>query len=236
MKILLFALLLLVSTFAQSSCVILLHGLARTDASMSKMEHALTEHGYAVVNKDYPSRDFKIEQLAEKAIGSALERCGNNRDISFVTHSLGGILVRQYLSKHYIPKLRHVVMLGPPNKGTEVVDMLAGFPGFHFILGDAALQLSTGDHSVPNSLGPAKFDLGIIAGTKSFNPILSAMIPGNDDGTVSIKSTRLEGMNDHIEMNTSHFFMMRNEEVIKQVIYYLSNGKFNKSKSRMLSS
>ncbi len=236
MRILLFALLILLSTVAQSSCVILLHGLARTDASMSKMEQALTEHGYVVVNKDYPSRDFKIELLAEKAIGSALERCGNNRAINFVTHSLGGILVRQYLSKHQIAKLRHVVMLGPPNKGTNVVDTLAGVPGFHFILGDAALQLATGDLSVPNSLGPATFDVGIIAGNKSFNPILSAIIPGNDDGTVSIKSTKLEGMNDHIEMNTSHFFMMRNEQVIKQVIYYLSNGKFNKRKSPKTSS
>jgi len=105
-------------------------------------------------------------------------------------------------------------MLGPPNQGSEVVDKQDKVPGFHFVNRDAGLQLGTGELSVPNKLGPANFDVGIIAGTQSINLILSTFIPGSDDGKVSIESTKLKGMNDHIEMATSHPFMMKNEKVL----------------------
>jgi hypothetical protein len=119
-------------------------------------------------------------------------------------------------------------MLGPPNKGSEVVDRLRDVPGFHFLNGDAGLQLGTGATSVPNRLGKANFDLGIIAGTRSVNLILSCMIPGVDDGKVSVENTRLEGMNDHLEMGVTHPFMMRNSKVIDQVIHYLRFGSFRR--------
>ena len=120
-------------------------------------------------------------------------------------------------------------MLGPPNMGSEVVDKLNNVPGFKIINGDAGMQLGTGELSVPNSLGPATFDVGIIAGNKSINLFLSYLIPGTDDGKVSIESTRLKGMNDHIEIPTTHTFMMTNDEVISQVIYYLKNGSFERN-------
>jgi len=211
---------------AHASCVILLHGLARTSSSMTVMEERLLEQGYHVINDGYPSRDASIEELAEIAIAPAIQICNDYDEINFVTHSLGGILVRQYLSRHEIPKLKHVVMLGPPNQGSEVVDKLNKIPGFQFINGDAGLQLGTSDLSVPNKLGPANFDVGIIAGTQSINLILSTFIPGVDDGKVSIESTKLEGMNDHLEMATTHTFMMKNKKVLEQVTHYLSNGKF----------
>jgi hypothetical protein len=106
------------------------------------------------------------------------------------------------------------------------VDKLRGFPGFHFINGDAGMQLGTGPLSIPNGLGSADFDVGIIAGTKSINWILSALIPGTDNGKVSVDSARLEGMNDYLEVPTTHPFMMKNDMVISQVIYYLRNGGF----------
>ena len=208
--------------------VILLHGLARTDRSMHKLEQALVDAGYCVENVSYESTRHDIETLAEMAIGSALSACPVGQKIHFVTHSLGGILVRQYLQKHRIENLGRVVMLGPPNKGSEVVDKLGDFPGFHFINGDAGLQLGTGATSVPNRLGPAEFDLGVIAGTRSINLFLSSMIPGPDDGKVSVENTRLEGMRDHLEMEVTHTFMMGNSEVIEQVIYYLREGRFKR--------
>ncbi len=220
--------LLLMAPEALADSVILLHGLARTDRSMHRLEQALLDEGYRVDNLRYESTRYDIETLAETAIGPALAACPPGQTIHFVTHSLGGILVRQYLEKHRIENLGRVVMLGPPNKGSEVVDRLAEYPGFHFMNGDAGLQLGTGATSIPNRLGRADFDLGIIAGTRSINLLLSNMIPGTDDGKVSVENTRLEGMRDHLEMPVTHTFMMQNPRVIEQVIYYLRHGEFRR--------
>lgn len=217
-----------------SECVILLHGLAKSDASMKKLESSIADAGFSTVNVNYPSTEFSIEKLAGPAIAPALDNCQSQADarsedlsrVHFVTHSMGGILVRQYLSRVTIENLGHVVMLGPPNRGSEVVDKLGSFPGFQFMFGDAGLQLGTGKLSVPNQLGPANFDLGIIAGTRSINLFLSQMLPRSDDGKVTVDSTKLEGMNDHIEMPVTHVFMMKNRKVITQVIHYLKNGRF----------
>ncbi|WP_217637431.1 esterase/lipase family protein [Desulfuromusa kysingii] len=197
---------------------------------MKKLNIELQKENFQTVNVDYPSRDYTIEKLAKIAIPPALKQCSSHDEINFVTHSLGGILVRQYLSNHAIPKLGRVVMLGPPNQGSEVVDKLKRIPGFHFINGDAGVQLGTGDMSIPNQLGPANFDVGIIAGTESINLILSIIIPSTDDGKVSVARTKLEGMHDHIEMETSHPFMMKNKKVIAQVIHYLKYGNFERKK------
>ena len=213
----------------RADSVILLHGLARSDWSMGKLEKALQKEGYQVTNVSYASTRNNIEQLAEEAIGPVIKLCDAEHKLHFVTHSLGGILVRQYLSCHEIANLGRVVMLGPPNKGSEVVDKLRDFPGFRFINGEAGLELGTGEGSVPRRLGAAKFDLGIIAGTRSLDLILSSMISGPDDGKVSVENTKLEGMHDHVEMDVTHTFMMRNNEVIEQVIHYLETGRFSPS-------
>ena len=196
---------------------------------MEKLGDALTVAGHKVINLGYPSREHAIETLAAIAIEPALAACDNSTEISFVTHSLGGILVRQYLAHKEIANLKYVVMLGPPNQGSEVVDKLRDIPGFYMLNGDAGMQLGTDQLSVPKRLGPANFDVGIIAGNQSINWILSTLIPGNDDGKVSIARTKLEGMSDHIELATAHPFMMKNDEAISQVIYYLSNGHFDRN-------
>ncbi|WP_299592064.1 alpha/beta hydrolase [uncultured Microbulbifer sp.] len=217
-------------------CVILLHGLAKSDSSMKMLEQAVAEAGFIAVNVGYPSTDFPIEKLAGPAIAPALDSCARQEPdadtetsrVHFVTHSMGGILVRQYLSRVQVENLGRVVMLGPPNQGSEVVDKLGSFPGFHFIYGDAGVQLGSGKMSVPNTLGAARFDLGIIAGTRSINPILSRMLPGTDDGKVTVERTRLEGMRDHLEMPVTHVFMMKDQKVIAQVIHYLQHGRFKR--------
>ncbi|KUJ84389.1 alpha/beta hydrolase [Microbulbifer flavimaris] len=221
-----FGLTLLLPPVAQGSCAILLHGLGRSDGSMESLERALEKADFQVVNVDYPSTVYPIETLAGQAIAPALDRCGPGTPVHFVTHSMGGILVRHYLSRVPVPNLGRVVMLGPPNKGSEVVDALGEVPGFHAILGDAGLQLGTSAESVPNQLGAANFEVGIIAGTRSINPVLSQIIPATDDGKVSVASTRLDGMSDHLQMPVTHVFMMQNDEVIKQVIYFLQHGRF----------
>jgi pimeloyl-ACP methyl ester carboxylesterase len=211
--------------------VILLHGLCRTSRSMAKMERALAGAGYQVRNVDYPSRTASIQRLADDAIGKAVGDC--RRDgavkIDFVTHSLGGILVRSYLARHTIPSLGRVVMLAPPNQGSEVVDRLGGLFLFKWINGPAGSELGTGANSTPNKLGPATFPAGVIAGDRSINWINSLLIPGRDDGKVSVERTRLAGMSDHLVVHTAHPFIMRNREAIRQTIQFLRTGGFDRA-------
>jgi pimeloyl-ACP methyl ester carboxylesterase len=211
--------------------VILLHGLCRTSRSMAKMERALAAAGYQVRNVDYPSRTASIQRLADDAIGKAVGDC--ERDgavkIDFVTHSLGGILVRSYLARHSVPSLGRVVMLAPPNQGSEVVDKLGGLFLFKWINGPAGSELGTGANSTPNRLGPATFPVGVIAGDRSINWINSLLIPGRDDGKVSVERTRLAGMSDHLVIHTAHPFIMRNREAIRQTIQFLRTGGFDRA-------
>jgi hypothetical protein len=217
------------SAFAQNEQVILLHGLCRTSRSMVKMESALTEAGYKVRNVDYPSRSAPIEKLADDAIGKAVSDCQKDgaTKIDFVTHSLGGILVRSYLARHAIPNLGRVVMLAPPNQGSEVVDKLGWLFLFKWLNGPAGNELGTDKNSTPNKLGPANFPVGIIAGDRSINWINSLLIPGSDDGKVSVERTKLPGMGDHIVIHTTHPFIMKNHEVIRQTIQFLRTGNFD---------
>lgn len=210
-------------------CVILLHGLARSSRSMSKIAEKLSLEKYITINHDYPSTKFAISELAEKEIPIALKKCALKKaqKIHFVAYSMGGILVRYYLQENEIKNLGRVVMLGSPNQGSEVVDKLSNVPGFEAINGPAGNELGTDSESVPNKLGPANFELGVIAGNSSVNLILSQLIPGEDDGKVSVERTKLEGMKDFLVMPHSHPFIMKSDEVIDQVIYFLRNGKFS---------
>lgn len=213
--------------------VILLHGLARSSRSMNKIEESLSDDGYIVFNVDYPSTEHSVEYLANNVLDEVIARCntGSGRKINFVTHSLGGIIVRYYLKNHKLANLGRVVMLSPPNKGSELVDNLKNSYFFKVSNGPAGQQLGTDKESLPHSLGPVDFKLGVIAGSISFNPIASVILPGPDDGIVSVESTKVEGMTDFIVMPISHTFIMKSNNVIKQIIHFLENGKFDHSNS-----
>ena len=214
-----------------STCVILLHGLARSSLSMQVMEFVLKKQGYCVTNINYPSRQLPISELASIAIEEGLRKCRLHppETIHFVTHSLGGILVRQYLQQNSIPELKRVVMLGPPNQGSEAVDKLKHFQVYRLVNGPAGYDLGTSEQDTPKKLGPVNFELGVIAGKKSMNPLLSSLITGEDDGKVSVESTKIEGMNDFITLPITHTFMMLNRETIRQTIHFLKSGCFDHS-------
>ncbi len=211
--------------------VILLHGLCRSGRSMIPMGQALSQAGYKVVNMDYPSRSATIEKLSDDAIGSAVSDCQRSGAVTihFVTHSLGGILVRSYLARHTIPNLGRVVMLGPPNQGSEVVDKLGSLWLFKKLNGPAGNELGTNQNSTPNQIGPANFCAGIIAGDRSINWINSLLIPGGDDGKVSVERTKLAGMTDHIVIHAAHPFLMCNRTAIRQTIHFLHAGRFEQT-------
>jgi len=228
--ILLLVLLLSGTSAAASECVVLLHGLARTAMSMNKMERELAAAGYLTANIDYPSREHTVEELAELAVPQGIDACRSQEGVDrihFVTHSLGGILLRQYLTDHDLPELGRVVMLGPPNQGSAAVDELRDVPGFDWLNGPAGQQLGKGENSVPLKLGPATFELGVIAGNRTIDPITSAVLENPDDGRVSVEDTKLDGMADFVVVEHSHAFMMRMRRTIELTKAFLSKGRFS---------
>ena len=209
--------------------VVLLHGLARSERSMRKMQWSLAQQGFATCNITYPSTKFPVEALLRDYVLPAIRACLPERPVgvSFVTHSMGGILVRLLEKTEAMPNIERVVMLSPPNQGSEVVDRVGGFWLFQFLYGPAGNELGTGPDSLPQRLGPARFVVGIITGNRSVNPILSSIVPGEDDGNVSVENAKLEGMQDFLVVPANHHFIMQNDEVIRQTLAFLKNGRFD---------
>lgn len=213
-------------TVQAKECVIFLHGLARTAGSMKAIANAFEKQGFTAINVSYPSRQHSIETLAPLAIEQGLAECPAESVVHFVTHSLGGILVRYYLQHNEVANLGRVVMLAPPNQGSAVVDTYLNVPGFVKINGPAVKQLGTDDNSVPLQLDRVDFELGVIAGTKSINPILSLSLENPDDGKVSMEKSKVEGMTDFVAVPHSHPYIMKSAAVIEHTLSFINTGRF----------
>jgi pimeloyl-ACP methyl ester carboxylesterase len=208
--------------------VVLLHGLGRSGRVMRPLARDLATAGYRVHILDYPSTSAAPDELVAVLHREVSECCAWSGRVHFVTHSLGGVLVRAYLASHPMPQLGRVVMLAPPNHGSEYVDVAGDWRLFRLVLGPTAAQLGTAATSLPNRLPRADYEVGVIAGNGHINPIGQALIDGANDGTVSVASTRLAGMRDFIELPVSHTFIMRNREAARQTIAFLRTGQFTR--------
>ena len=221
-----------------SECVVMVHGLGRTSHSMDDMEDAFRAAGYRTVNIDYPSRSEPIQELAERVGREAMTGCREQQAdvIHFVTHSMGGILVRYYLSKNDIPGLGRVVMLAPPNQGSILADRLRNDAWYRWLLGPAGQQLGTGRDGIPGMLGAVDYPTGVIAGDEH-SPVdnwLAEMIPGEDDGKVSVEHAKVEGMQDFLVLPCNHITIMQQPEVIGQGLFFIRHGRFDHAAAQRL--
>lgn len=214
--------------------VVLLHGLALSSASLKKITGGLREAGYRVCPIDYPSRAHPVDTLVIRYLVPKIRRCfpDDTIPINFVTHSMGGILVRRLstLPADSSPfRIGRVVMIAPPNQGSEVVDRIHDTWYFNAWGGPAGNELGTDSNAVPvrlARLGPPAFEFGVIAGNRSLDPVFSEWIAGRDDGKVSVEHTKLEGMKDFVEIPASHTLILWKDETVRQVLAFLREGRF----------
>lgn len=225
--------LLLVSNTVQASelkndgdYVVILHGIARSNKHMQKLANYLQENGFDVINLSYPSTTYKIEDLTKIINKEISERATEEKQIHFIGYSMGGLMVRALIHKYSYKNLGKVVQLAPPNQGSEVADFVKNFWPYKKIYGPAGQQLITDQSSVKHLFGKVNYELGIIAGNASIDPISSAIIPGENDGKVAVERTKLEGMKDHIVVSASHTFFPSNKEVRNQTLHFLKKGNF----------
>ncbi|HSI09042.1 MAG: esterase/lipase family protein [Rariglobus sp.] len=213
--------------------VVLLHGLGRSPLAMARVAHDLRDAGYEVRNLPYPSQRADIRTLADATLGPVFTGAPAGARIHVVTHSMGGILVRQYLHDHGMPaSLGRVVMLAPPNSGSALVDRLQTWPLYRWINGPAGLQLGTASDSVPNTLGPLPpgVELGVIAGNRSLNPLFSSWLSGPGDGKVTVASTHLANESAHLTVPHSHTWLMWRTPVLAEVRAFLRTGCFSSNR------
>jgi pimeloyl-ACP methyl ester carboxylesterase len=208
--------------------VVLLHGIARSSASLAKLERALQGAGFKTLNLDYPSRTHTLEELAA-VIHGPIERFldGGIGTLHFVTHSMGGLVARAYITRYRPAQLGRVVMLGPPNEGCEIADFLGRFAFYRRYFGPAGGQIGTRrDAHLRAVLGVVDFPLGVIAGDRTLYPVSWLLISGANDGRVSVARTKAAGMAGHLTIHATHTFMMRNAAVIRQSLAFLREGRF----------
>ncbi|NRB00770.1 MAG: alpha/beta fold hydrolase [Rhodobacteraceae bacterium] len=206
-------------------CTVLVHGLGRSSASFWVAERAFERLGHQVVSVDYPSTEITLTEAAEY-LDTAMATCEATQ-VNVVTHSMGGIVLRVWAKTHDPARVARAVMLSPPNAGSVIVETFDGYDLFRDHVGPAGTELAADVRDTIAGLGPVPFDLGVIAGDVSLNPVFSGIIPGPDDGTVAVASTRVEGMADHIVLHTSHTFVMNNPAVLAQTMTFLHTGKFD---------
>ena len=202
---------------------------------MSGIAERLRSAGYFVLNLNYSARQGTVDQMVEELHGTLQTCClSGPGKLHFVTHSLGGIIAREYIEKYRPGHLGRVVMLSPPNKGTELADHFGDNLLVGLVFGPVVAELGTNGNSKPNQLGPVDFELGVITGDRSWNPVASWIIPGPDDGTVSVERAQVDGMKRFMVVPHTHTFIMNSDQVIDEVLFFLEHGDFSPVDSETL--
>jgi hypothetical protein len=200
---------------------------------MRPIERALRAHNYEVLNLGYASRQADIATLAAD-VAARVAAWNASAPLDFVTHSLGGIVLRAAVANGLLPaeRIHRVVMLGPPNRGSELADVLPALPVvgslYGKFFGPAGLEVGTGPSSMPSRLPAPTFPVGVIAGTKTLNPLTSRVLGGENDGTVRVDRAMLDGVSDTLLVPHSHSMLMASPVVLEQTLYFLDTGHFRR--------
>lgn len=208
--------------------VIMLHGLWNSSSRMEDFEEYFLKKNYQVFNLDYPSTEFQIEKLDTKYLKPIIESVPlhTGQKIHFITHSMGGLLLRHYLTHNELPQLGRVVMISPPNHGSEWADILDNHPVIKSMVGPAANELKTRNNTFLNKLGAVDYHLGIIAGDKSYTDMTEEFLPGADDGMVPVSRMKVRGMKDFIILHDHHRGLTWNPDAMKQAEMFIKTGRF----------
>jgi pimeloyl-ACP methyl ester carboxylesterase len=214
--------------------IVLLHGLGRGPSVMAAMDKSLKAHGFDTHNIDYPSTELSIQDLSQYLFNKIQPFYKSEGRLHFVCHSLGGLIARYMIMQHRPPNLGRMVMLGPPNQGTDLVDFLRKYPllkqFYRWRFGPAGQQMGTDTGAIHHRLAEVDYDVGVIAGDLSVDWLFSWLaIKGRDDGKVSIENTKMANMKDHIVVHAAHPFISSNTVAKQQALHFLQHGMFSKS-------
>lgn len=203
--------------------VILLHGLLRGKGAMEPLARHLHGAGFHTVNLPYPSGRRSLTELVELLRPQVLRHCGD-RPPHFVTHSLGGILVRCLLGQWDGPPPGRVVMLAPPNQGSTIVDQL-GERRIGRVLGPAGRSLGT--RTVPGRIPPlpAGVECAVIMGRRSWIPFFHRWLGPEHDGIVSVEDGRIDGMKAFHVVDADHTFIAGVPAVQRLVAGFLRDNE-----------
>jgi len=207
--------------------VFLLHGIGKTKYDMAALSKRLRREGYAVVNWDYPSTRYTLAELADK-LAEQVERFPNYR-IHFVTHSMGGIVVRTYFSRHKLNKAGRLVMIAPPSQGAELAQFFGDWRLYQQLLGPAGQELRPGESGHCAAAGVPPVEFGIIAGGTGGKIGINPLLPGDNDGTVTVESTKLEGAQDFARVPYPHPVIQMMPKTADLAIQFLKTGHFTPS-------
>lgn len=204
--------------------VFLLHGIGKGKYDMAALARKLRAAGYAVVNWGYPSTKYKLSELAEK-LDEQVERFPDYK-IHFVTHSMGGIVVRTFLAEHDVKHMGRLVMIAPPSQGAELAQFFGNWPVYKYLLGPAGQELKPGELGKCAAAGVPACEFGIIAGGTGRSIGINPLLPGDNDGTVTVESTKLDGAKDFALVPYPHPVIQMMPKTAELTISFLENGEF----------
>ncbi len=207
--------------------VVILHGLARSGSAMWMLAKRLEVAGYRTERFGYRSLSETPDEIVAK-LAAELARCcaAPERKVHFVGHSLGGLITRAFLARNKVDNLGRVVLLGTPNRGSELADAFEHKWWFD-LLGPTVKRLGTANGGLAESLPAPDYPVGVIAGVRNGREN-EDVLPGEDDGLVTVASTKFDGMADFIVVPTGHAAMRYSKPVADQVVSFLKTGKFDR--------